>query len=91
MLKGHFGCSMHSSVTGLILQNLAICKNLNFPNNIKSAQKGSKLRKMLSMLKTFNILPKWRNFAKSGHTVPTVGRWVGMQGLQSRFQASIRV
>ena len=36
------------------------------------------VRPFKNWIKTFQILPEWRNFAKSGHTDRgTVARWVG--------------
>ena len=57
----------------LSFQYLATCNNQSLPNKIKMCPNRLKCWQMLSRHsknwpKTFKILPKWQNFAKSGHT-----------------------
>ena len=54
----------------LFPQRLAIYSNENLPNNLsKYVQYFAKyFLTRLEMAKYFNIFPKWRNYAKDGHT-----------------------
>ena len=49
----------------IIIQSLAIYTNDNLPNTIKMPKWVQKF----AIQKIAQSLPKWRNFAKSGHTV----------------------
>ena len=67
----------------LFFQYLAIYYNENMPNGHKNSQSRSKIGQIQNkpckkLLNTLIIWPKWRNFAKSGHTVSVcLTIWMG--------------
>ena len=65
-----------------VVQYLDVYNIENLPNNIKIAKVGSKFcqapNRSSRNTKAFNFLPKWQNFAKSGHTALNGGGMTGM-------------